>query len=106
MADIEKSSIKVFVSPNDTNDLRSLWRESPDEVVSDYKMLVHIFGKVDLPCRVNWALRNVPEMLEKLIKGIVANNFYMDEFLSSLSEEESLIRLSSSLIFCLKACGF
>ena len=50
MADIEKISIKVFVSPNDTNDLRSLWRESPDEVVSDYKMLVHIFGKVDLPC--------------------------------------------------------
>ena len=30
----------------------------------------------------------------------------MDDFLSSLSDEESLIRLSLSLSSCLKACGF
>ena len=50
MADIEKMFHQVFVSSNDTDALRFLWRKSPDEVVSDYKMLVHIFGKVDLPC--------------------------------------------------------
>ena len=106
MADTEKIFCQVFVSSNDTDALRFLWRERPDEVVSDYKMLVHVFGEVDLSYRVNWALRNVPEMVEKLIKGIVTNNFYMDEFLSSLSDEESLIRFSLLLFFCLKACGF
>ena len=97
---------QIFVSPNDTDALRFLWRESPDKVISDYKKLVHIFGKVDSPCCVNWALRKVPEMVDKSLKRVVANNFYMDDFLSSLSDKESLIRLSLSLILCLKAYGF
>ena len=68
MADIEKMFYQIFVSPNDTDALRFLWRESPDEVVSDYKMLVHIFGKVDSPFCANWALRKVPEMVDKSLK--------------------------------------
>ena len=50
-------------------------------------MLVQVFGKVDLPCHANWALRKVPEMVDKSLKRVVANNFYMDDFLSSLSDE-------------------
>ena len=69
-------------------------------------MLVHIFGKVDSLCCANWALRKVPEMVDKSLKGVLANNFYMDDFLSSLTDEESLIRLSLSLILCLRTCGF
>ena len=106
MADIEKMFHQIFVSPNDTDTLRFLWRKSPDEVVSDYKTLVHIIGKVDSPCCANWPLRKVPEIVDKSLKRVVANNFYMDDFLSSLSDEKSLIRLSLSLISCLKARGF
>ena len=83
MADIEKMFRQVFV----TIALRFLWRKNPDEVVSDYKMLVYIFGKGDSPCCANWALRMVPEMVDKSLKRVVANNFYMDDFLSSLSDE-------------------
>ena len=57
-------------------------------------MLVHILGKVDSPCYVNWILRKVPEMVDKSLKRVVASN------------EESLIRLSLPLILCLKTCGF
>ena len=106
MADIEKIFHQLFLIPNDTNALRFLWRESPHEVVSDYKMLVHIFGEVDSSCCANWTLRKVPEMVDKSLKGVVANNFHMDDFLISLSDKESLIRLSLSVISCLKTCGF
>ena len=97
---------QIFVSPNDTDALRFLWRKSPDEVFSDCKMLVHIFGKVYSPCCANWALREIPEMVDKSLKRVVANNFYMDDFLSSLSDEKTLIRLFLSLISCLNTCGF
>ena len=83
MADTEKMFHRIFVSPNDTDALIFLWRESPDEVDSDYKMLVHIFGKVYSPWCANWTLRKIPEMEEKSLKRIVANNFYRDDFLSS-----------------------
>ena len=83
MADIEKMFHRIFVSPNYTDALNFLWRESPDEVGSECKMLVHIFGKVYSTWHANWTLRKVPEMEDKSIKRVVANNFYRDEFLSS-----------------------
>ena len=43
--------------------------ESPDEVVSDYKIISHIFGKVDSPCCENWGLRKIPEIVDKSLKG-------------------------------------
>ena len=45
-------------------------------------------------------------MVDKSLNGVVPKNFYMDDFLSSLSDEESLVRLSLPLISCLKTCGF
>ena len=82
MADIQKMFHQVFVSSNDNDALRFLWSESRDEVVSDYNKFVYIFSKVDSPCCANWALRKVLEMVDRALKGVVANNFYMDDFLS------------------------
>ena len=106
MTDIEKMYHQIFVSPNDADALGFVGRERPDKVIIDYKQLVHIFGNLDSPCCANWALRKVPEMVDKSLNGVVANNFYLDDFLSFLPDEERLIRLSLSLISYLKTCGF
>ena len=81
MADIEKMFHQIFVSPNDNDALRILWGGgSPNKVASDYKMLVHVFGKVDSPCCANWALKKLHEIVGRSLKGVVNNNFYVDVF--------------------------
>ena len=45
--DIEQMFHQVSVSPKDRDALRFLWRENSNEVVSDCKMNVHLFGKND-----------------------------------------------------------
>ena len=75
-ADVRECSIKFVFTPNDTNALRFSCSGSPDEVVSDYKLLVHIFG---LPYCANRTFRKVPEMVDKSLKDVVSNNFCMDD---------------------------
>ena len=68
MADIEKMFHQNFVTP------------PPNTVASDYKMLVHVFGKVDSPCCANWALKKLHEIVGRSLKRVVTNNFYVDVF--------------------------
>ena len=42
----------------------------------------------------------------QIVKRVVANNSYMEDILSSFSDEEILIGLSLLLIRCLKTFGF
>ena len=39
-------------------------------------------------------IKKVPEIVDKLLKRVVTNNFYIDYFLRSLSNKESLVKLS------------
>ena len=106
MADIKAMFHQVFVKPPDTDSLRFVWRDKPQDPISEYIMLVHVFGKVDSPCCVNWSLREVPKYSDQSLVDVVTKNFYMDDLLKSLSSEEALINLSFSLIKALSSCGF
>ena len=69
-------------------------------------MLVHMLGKVDSPCCANWALRKTsPKNLPDVKQGI-ERNFYMDDFLKSLSNTDELIELSKRVISTLLSHGF
>ena len=48
---------QISVSPKDRDALRFLWKENNNEVVGDYKMNVHLFGKNDSPYVANFALK-------------------------------------------------
>ena len=55
--DIEQMFRQISVSPKDRDALRFLWKENNNEVVGDYKMNVHLFGKNDSPYVANFALK-------------------------------------------------
>ena len=69
-------------------------------------MNVHLFGKVDFPCIANWALRKSGEDSTKGMKFVLNNNFYMDNFLKSMSNEENMINLTCKVLSVLKCQGF
>ena len=69
-------------------------------------MLVNICVKVDSPWLPNGALRKALDQTEKSLEEVVANNFYMDDFICSLSNEESLIKFPLAFISSVKICGF
>ena len=69
-------------------------------------MLVHIFRKTNLPSHANWVLRKSTMNCEVYITQCIENNFYVDDLLKSMSNEEDLIQLSSKLLTILSDCGF
>ena len=69
-------------------------------------MNVHLFGKVDSPCIANWALRKSGEDSTEDVKFVLNNNFYMDDYLKSMSNENDLISLTYKVVSVLKCYGF
>ena len=89
MGDIKEMYHQIFVSPKDRDALRFVWLKFSTEPTEDYRMSVHIFGKIDLPCIGNWVLKKTAKdptkgYSKRAIESIL-ENFYMDDFLDSFS---------------------
>ena len=108
--DIEQMFHQISVSPKDRDSLRFLWRENSNEVVSDYKMIVHLFGKNDSPCVANFALKRAgadkKDITHPSVVTSIDQDFYMDDFLKSDDSEEHLTRITKTVISVLKESGF
>ena len=61
IVDIDKTFHQVRVCGSDTDALRFVWREKPDDELLDYAMLVHLFGKVNSPCTANWSIKKAAD---------------------------------------------
>ena len=111
IADLEAVFHQVKVLPKDADALRFLWwsgslNNPPDE----YQMLVHIFGATSSPCCANRSVRQTAvdneDRLSSEVINIVRRNFYVDDVLKSVPNEESAIRLAEQLIQLMKEGGF
>ena len=97
---------QVFVDPKDVDSLRFLWRDNPENPLLDCEMNVHLFGKVDSHCIANWALRKSGEDSTEDVNFALNNNFYLGDYLKSMSNERDLISLTCKVVSVLKFHGF
>ena len=108
--DIEQIFHQIRVSTKDGDALRFLWKENSNEVVSDYKMNVHLFGKNDSRCVANFVLKKAGADEKDIIHPSVVTstdqNFYMDDLLKSGNSEEHLTRNTKTVILVPKESGF
>lgn len=111
-ADIESMFHRVKVPTQDRDALRFLWKPDiatpgPPDV---YQMCVHIFGAKCSPACANYCLKrsaidNAEEFSEEAVQTIL-NNFYVDDMLKGLTDEEGASKLCLELVRICDKGGF
>ena len=112
MADIEKMFYQVHIPKEDSRYLRFLWWPSGDmdKEQEEFQMLVHLFGGVSSPSCANYALQktaddNAEHFDEDTIQT-VRRNFYVDDCLKSVEDNQQASRLVNQLCQLLAKGGF
>ena len=89
---VHKSSAVIQLQERLRDALRFLWRDNVEHPIEDYIMNVHLFGKKDLPCCNQWALKQA--VLEKgykypqSVSDAILEHFYVVDYLDSFVSEQ------------------
>ena len=97
---------QVRVCESDIDALRFVWREKPEDELLDYAILVQLFRKVNSPCIANWSIEKAADNASPDAKFVINSNFYMEDFLKSMSKDKDLVKLVHEVISLLYSCGF
>ena len=111
MADIEAMFHQVLVTERDRDALRFLWWENElSDVITTYRMTAHLFGGVWSPSVASFAVKRTASMAASRYEGetvkTVLNNFYVDDCLKSVRDDETAVRLVGQLRNLLAEGGF
>ena len=94
---------QVRVPPNDCDALRFLWSSDGNlsEEPKEYEMGVHSFGGASAPTCANFALKKMARDNEAgyspTVIKTVEKNFYVEDCLKSVSEEDEAVDLAKQL---------
>ena len=112
MADIEAMFHQVQVPDDQCDFLRFLWwpdgnLELP---IQEYQMTVHLFGAASSPSCCNFALKETAKDMEHesgpLAADTIRRNFYVDDCLRSVKDEQTAIELIQGLCQACEHGGF
>ncbi|XP_011672748.2 uncharacterized protein LOC100889831 [Strongylocentrotus purpuratus] len=112
MADVEAMFHQVTVHPDERDVLRFLWWPDGrvDEDPKTNRMCVHLFGGTWSPSCCSFAMRQTAkdygDQCNTQAPRVVEMNFYVDDCLVSVEEEDEAIRLASELRTLLQKGGF
>ena len=112
MSDIEAMYHQVKVTPKDCDVLRFLWWPDNDinNDTAEHRMLVHPFGGIWSPSCTSYALLHTADDNSSDFDGdvleAVHRNFYVDDFLKSVTTEEDGIKISNQPCHLLARGGF
>ena len=112
MSDIEAMFHQVRVRPSDRDALRFLWWPNGDlnSPPEEYQMNVHLFGSASSPSCANFALKKTASDNAQLFSDqtieTVQRNFYVDDCLKSVGQEDEAVKLARELIDLLALGGF
>ncbi|XP_066933958.1 uncharacterized protein [Clytia hemisphaerica] len=109
--DIEGMFNQVRLNEDDREAVQFLWKDCrSDKEPSHYQMLVHIFGAKDSPTCANFALKqcaeNVKEDYSEEAIQTVKRDFYMDDLIKSVDDEEKGVELVQELASITQSGGF
>ena len=103
MADIECMFHQVYVPDEHCDFLRFLWWPEGylEAVIQEYQMTVHVFGAASSLSCCNFALKQTARDTEltsgPLVAETIRKNFYVDDCLRSLEDEQTVIELTQGL---------
>ncbi|XP_041470151.1 uncharacterized protein LOC121419759 [Lytechinus variegatus] len=112
MADVEAMFHQVKLDADERDVLRFLWWPGGklDEVPRTYRMCVHLFGGTWSPSCCSFALRQTAkdfgDQCNTEAPKVVERNFYVDDCLVSVENEDDAIKLSTELRELLQKGGF
>ena len=112
MIDIEKMYFQILVADEHRNLLRFLWWKDGDmsKEIIDHEMCVHVFGGVSSGACSNCALRRTAieneNKFDKDAAETLKNNFYVDEILKSVENEDKAITLMKDVKLMCQEGGF
>ena len=108
VADIENMFFQVFVSDDHRNLLRFLWWQDRDlrKEPVDHEMCMHVFGGISSLSCSNYSLKRTSndgkDQFGLEAAKTLQNNFYVDDLLKSVAQEEQAIQLIKNVkVMCL-----
>lgn len=108
-ADIEKMYRQIWISPNQRNLQRIIWRDSEKKPLSSYRLKTITYGTENAPylaIRTLQKLSNDYEHEYPRIANIILKKFYVDDCLISANSNEEIFKIFQNLRQVMKAGGF